>query len=289
MQSDLLNKAEMNRHTKCILCNHVDLKQLPIYYSAKGLVKCTNCGLVFMEKIPTDEELNSYYKTYAYENNSDISPITIDSYNTLLDQFEKYRSNNRILDVGCGKGDFLNEAKKRGWEVYGTEYSQKALEICRGNGLNMKQGKLSPDFFPSDYFDVITSIEVLEHINNPNEEIEQIRHFLRKGGLFYCTTPNFDSLMRYYLKTDYNVIVYPEHLAYYTKSTLNQLANKNGFQNTEFLSTGISISRIRASKSTSIEKSVAGTSINSDERLRTRISKSWYLGMLKSIANKLFT
>ncbi len=120
-----------------------------------------------------------------------MSPLTIESYNVLLDEFEKYRKTNKILDVGCGRGFFLTQAKKRGWEVYGTEYSPKAVELCASNGIDMKTGKLSTDLFNIKDFDIITSFEVLEHINNPNEELKHINNLLRKGGLFYCTTPKF--------------------------------------------------------------------------------------------------
>ncbi len=277
----------MNKHLQCLVCAAEKLRPLANYYEKHGLVKCQNCGLVFMEQIPTVEELNKHYEKYSYTSEGYLSPLTIKSYQALLDEFEAYRKNNKILDVGCGRGWFLEEAKKRGWDVYGTEYSQTAVAVCQKKAIKMKEGQLNPDDFTEGEFDVITSFEVLEHINNPNEDVENIYKLLRKGGLFYCTTPNFNSLNRYYLKEDYNVIVYPEHLTYYTRNTLNRLAKQNQFQPIKFLSTGISITRIKTSKKVSDEKYISKES--SDEKLRQNIDKKWYLQIGKRLVNHLLT
>lgn len=274
-------------HNKCILCEYDKLKKLPRYYEMHSLVKCTHCGLVFAQKIPTEHELNEYYAEYSYTKEAYLSPITIKSYNLLLDEFEPYRKTNRILDVGCGRGWFLIEAKKRGWEVYGTEFSESAMHLCESQGITMKKGALNANSFSLEMFDVITSFEVIEHINNPNQEINHIQGFLRKGGLFYCTTPNYNSILRYYLKEKYDVITYPEHLTYYTKRTLKRLMIKNGFRVNKIATTGISITRLKNSKSKGSEGVAAKES--SDEKLREKIDKKRYLNYLKFTANSLLT
>jgi 2-polyprenyl-3-methyl-5-hydroxy-6-metoxy-1,4-benzoquinol methylase len=278
---------EFARHTHCLVCESKQLEKIPRYYEANGLIRCCNCRFVFMERIPSLQELSDHYGTYAYDGEGFISPITIQVYHDLLDEFEKYRQSGKLLDVGCGRGYFLTEAKKRGWKVYGTEYSDTAVKICSANGIEMKQGKLNPSDFSEKDFDVITSFEVIEHINNPNEELQNIVSLLRKGGLFYCTTPNFNSLMRYYLKTNYNVIGYPEHLSYYTKSTLTKVTKRNGLQSVKFLSTGISITRIKTSQKKSTERLISQES--SDEKLRQQINRKWYLGLTKKLVNWLLT
>ena len=240
-----------------------------------------------MEKIPSLDELENHYKSYSYETERYISPITLQSYNSLLDEFEKYRKTNKILDVGCGRGSFLLEARKRGWEIFGTEYSKSAVNLCEQSGITMKSGQLNPEEFMTKDFDVITSFEVIEHINNPNEELRNIYSLLRSGGLFYCTTPNFNSMLRYYLKTDYNIIVYPEHLSYYDKKSLNKIAKRNGLRPIKFQSTGISITRFKTSKKISNEKFISKES--ADEKLREKIVSKWYLGIAKKIINQFLT
>ena len=117
-------------------------------------------------------------------------------YNELLDIFERYRKTSNILDIGCGVGYFLEEAKKRNWNVYGTEYSEQAVNICTEKGLNVKKGTTSSINFDKEFFDIITSFEVIEHINNPLEEIQSIYNILRDDGIFYLTTPNINSITR---------------------------------------------------------------------------------------------
>ncbi|MEI8137465.1 MAG: methyltransferase domain-containing protein, partial [Bacteroidota bacterium] len=271
----------MRKHTNCLICGCDKLKPLIGYYKRHGLVKCSDCNFVIMERIPEKEELDKHYVSYSYDSVQNLSPITVTRYQTLLDEFEKYRKTNKILDVGCGRGWFLVEAKKRGWEVYGTEFSPMAIKLCTDSGISMAEGVLDPSKFESKDFDVITSFEVIEHINNPNQELEAISTLLRKGGLFYITTPNFNSLMRYYLKADYNVIEYPEHLSYYTKSTLNCVVKKHLLEPIKFQSTGISITRINASKNTNQENKVVRE--DSDEVLRRNIDSKWYLAVAKNI------
>jgi 2-polyprenyl-3-methyl-5-hydroxy-6-metoxy-1,4-benzoquinol methylase len=236
-----------------------------------------------MERIPSEEELNSHYSAYSYNNEISLSQLTIQSYNAILDEFEKYRQNNRILDVGCGRGFFLEEARKRGWEVYGTEYSQRAIELLQSKGINTCEGRIDKNTFQGASFDIITSFEVIEHINNPNEDLPHIHNKLRSGGLLYVTTPNFNSLMRYALKAKYNIIEYPEHLTYFTKKTLNRTVCRHGFRNIKFLSTGISISRF--------EQSVSGqgSGASSDEKLRKVLSSNALMSMVKRFLNSMLT
>lgn len=275
-----------NFHNHCLLCNSNALKNL-VGYEKHNLVKCKNCGFVFIKKIPSLSELESHYSNYVYDREQYLSPLTVKSYEMLLDEFESYRHTNRMLDVGCGVGFFLEQAKKRGWEVFGTEYSAKAIEICKEKGINTVEGEVNSRAFHHHDFDVITSIEVLEHLNNPKKEIYEIKNLLRRGGLFYCTTPNFNSLLRLYLKDKYDIISYPEHLSYYTMKTLNKLLTDNGFIKIKLLSTGMSLSHFRTSLKLSDEYIMSENS--SDETLRKEIDQKWYLQVAKIFANEFFT
>ncbi len=126
----------MKNHVNCLICKSDRLVNLESY-SSTFLCKCKDCGFVFSKKIPTSDELIKHYSNYG--RNDYLSPITVKRYNELLDYFEKYRKTNKILDVGCGIGYFLEEAKKRNWEVYGTEYTDVAIDICTSKGISMQK------------------------------------------------------------------------------------------------------------------------------------------------------
>ncbi len=279
--------TSMSKNERCLICSSKNIMPLSGYYEKHQLVKCHACGFVFMERIPTAKELNDYYSEYSYTMENKLSPITAISYNALLDEFEKYRKTNKILDIGCGRGWFLEQARKRGWDVYGTEFSDAAIKLCESKGIHMKPGKVTANSFTAEEFDVITSFEVMEHINNPLEETSYIQKFLRKGGLFYCTTPNFNSYLRFYLKKDFNIILYPEHLSYYTRKTLTQLLQKQGFELSKFQITGISLNRMVRSKPT--DNKIFAPKENKDEKLRQQINSKWYLGYAKRFVNYLLT
>lgn len=271
-------------HKKCLICGNEKLKKLDRYQKTY-LVKCKNCGFVFAQRIPTVQELVSHYN--GYRRDDYLSPITIKRYEEVLDRLEPYRKTNKMIDVGCGMGYFLEVAKSRGWEVFGTEYTDKAIEICESKGITMHQGVLDVNNYEAESFDVVTSFEVIEHINNPIEEVSNIHHLLRKQGAFYVTTPNFNSLLRYHLKEEYNVIVYPEHLCYYTPKTLKDLMRSNGFDKVRLEATGISLTRLKTSKKVSDQRYVSKSS--DDEILRNKIESSKTLELAKNVANGTLT
>jgi len=265
---------------KCLITGKEDLFPLK-GYEDNYLVKSKSSGFVFCSRIPTEKELLDYYSAYpvGYNTESEITRIRI---NELLDGFEKYRNTNKMLDVGCGPGLFLIEAKKRGWEVYGTEFTDQQISYLEEKGIKTTKGKLTPTSFDKESFDVIISSEVIEHINNPVEEMTLFHSFLRKGGITYITTPNFNSIERYLLKGKYNIIEYPEHLCYYTPKTIDLLLTSCGFKKLKIKTTGISFSRIK--NSLGKDEQSHEDNINNDEALRVSL-ESGYKKHLKSFVN----
>lgn len=237
-------EQSFQRHEQCLISGSKNLTPLK-GYEKHYLVKSHPVGFVFCSRVPTQEELELHYQ--GYNINLYYSEITRLRYRELLNEFEPFRKTNKLLDIGCGSGFFLEEAKAKGWEVYGTEYTDRAIKMCEEKGIKMNKGALNANAYEKDMFDVVTSFEVIEHIYNPIDEVNAIHKILRKGGLVYMTTPNFNSIERYVLKVNYNIIQYPEHLSYYTSRTINYLFAKNGFSKWKIKTTGISLSRLRIS------------------------------------------
>ncbi|MDX2359908.1 MAG: class I SAM-dependent methyltransferase [Crocinitomicaceae bacterium] len=251
-------------------------------YESPALYSCKDCSFVFTKKIPEHKELIEHYSS-NYAITRYFSPITAKRYSDLLDSFEPFRKTNRILDIGCGHGFFLEIAMQKGWEVYGSELTEASVKECSKKGIKMFHGELKDGPFENDFFDIIVSIEVIEHINSPQEFVDQIYKLLRKGGEFYMSTPNFNSTLRYRLKADYDVIEYPNHLSYYTHKTLTKLFLDHQFLVDKISTTGISITRLKTSKGKSNQEYVSETS--DDEMLRYRIERNIFLRAGKSITN----
>jgi len=263
-------------HKKCLICASTDLEPIDRFVE-DHLVCCSKCGFVFANAIPSSEELINYYSDYPIK--SHRSDVTLKRYKTLLDEFEAFRQNNKILDIGCGTGYFLDEAKKRGWDVFGTEYSSESITNCRNRGIVIHEGQLQIDNYRNEEFDVITSFEVIEHINDPKEELGKIHRLLRVKGLLYITTPNFSSLSKHFGGSEWSIVNYPEHLSYYSAGTLDLLLKNSGFDRKWVMTTGVSISRFKASKNIEGQENVDPE--NDDEKLRVKMETNTLLKFAK--------
>lgn len=227
-------------HLYCILCGHDELIPLE-RYSKAYLCQCLKCNLVFSDQKPSREEIDLLQIKRKWKEH--ITQDTQRRYAHILDRFEHFRKNNRILDLDCSHGEFLEMAKERGWKVYGTADTEESLELCRSKGLEMFEGSLNTAIFAEDSFDIVCMRNVLEHIVNPNEELQKIRKIVRSGGLVYVTTPNFNSFLRYRLKEKYSIISYPLRLVYYSRGPFKRLFRQNDFKILETEATGVSFSK----------------------------------------------
>ena len=278
-----INVDKQSLHTECLICASRLIEPLE-HFQNVGMCKCEDCGFTFSQWVPSKEELKDYYSN-AYDRTNYFSPITEKRYNQLLDKFEQYKSTNRILDVGAGCGFFLKTAKKRGWEVYGTEITESATSNCKDNDIQLSFGELHELNFPENYFDVVVHIEVIEHLNNPNDFIREIQRILRPGGITYLSTPNFNAIHRYRLKGQYDVIGYPNHLCYYTPKTLKKLFKAHDLAPIRIKTTGYSLTRLRTSKGKSNQSFVSETS--DDEMMRYKIESNIFLKVVKTTLNGL--
>ncbi len=275
-------------HKKCLVCDNVDISSLKGFESL-CLVICNKCKFVFDKRIPTQKELEEFYRVYSYSQLKPIPKQTIISYNYLLDKFEDYRKIGNILDIGCGQGDFLVEAKKRGWNVYGTEYSDAAIELCQTRGINMHKGELLENDLESTTFDVITSFEVIEHINNPNDFMQVAYKKLRKNGMFYSTTPNFNSILRFFEKENFKMIAYPEHISFYTKKSIAYLGKLHSFKIAKIATTGLDLGRLKTAiksekKTVSMEQRKGNTA-----KLQKLSNANIFMKLIKKTVNVFLT
>jgi SAM-dependent methyltransferase len=111
-------------------------------------------------------------------------------YREALDRIEEQVRCGRLLDMGCGCGLLLREARARGWIVTGLDPSRESIDH-----LNAMLGPVGvvgtlEDFHPVERYDVITMINVLDHLIDPWEDVKRAAALLRPGGLLYLRLPN---------------------------------------------------------------------------------------------------
>lgn len=178
----------------CNLCKEREVKIL-LYEGKSKIVKCRKCGLIFRNPLPSLNDIkiasDNWYKygstpQFWYENRLPIFKNNL----KIIKRIKK--ENNRLLDIGCGYGYFLNLAKENGFEeVYGVDISDVTYEFAKKNfNLPVFKGTLKEANFPSDYFDVITCWNTLECVLNPFEELTEINRILKKDGLLCIRVSN---------------------------------------------------------------------------------------------------
>ncbi|MDQ3100359.1 MAG: class I SAM-dependent methyltransferase, partial [Bacteroidota bacterium] len=242
---------------------------------------CTSCGMTYALVESTVAELEIHYGNYPVR--KVLSPVTALRYDELLERFEQYRNGSKILDVGCGAGMFLERAASKGWDVHGTEYGASSVTASLSRGIPVIEGPLDPRNYKTASFDVICSFEVIEHLTHPSQELDVMISLLRPGGLLYITTPNFNCLDRRISKGKWSVVNYPEHLNYFTPSTLNSLIQDKGMRNLWLKTTGMSISRLMAGRTE--DASVKANARKTEEDLRNDMETKLHMKIAKKMSN----
>ncbi|OIO79735.1 MAG: hypothetical protein COZ98_05720 [Candidatus Omnitrophica bacterium CG_4_8_14_3_um_filter_43_15] len=194
------------------------------------IFRCLDCGTVFLGNDLNEEAIKALYEYYGHSTYSDeISPITKLRYEEILDDFEKYRKNNRIIDIGCGAGDFMLSAANRGWQADGTEIAEEAIKLAASKGLEVIEGDAAFLELDKDRYDIATLSGVMEHVSDPEAIVSKIEHIVRPGGIIYITTPNYNDITRIILGKRWGVF-HKEHLFYFTAGNLASLLKKHNFK-----------------------------------------------------------
>jgi 2-polyprenyl-3-methyl-5-hydroxy-6-metoxy-1,4-benzoquinol methylase len=129
----------------------------------------------------------------------------------------------KVLEIGCGPGDFLLRIKERiGAQCVGIELNNKAIDEANEKGLTVFHESIKQHArVNKEVYDVVCSFQVLEHISNVNEFLEAQISCLRTGGTLIISVPNNDS----WLKRGYNILnMPPHHMGLWNKKSLKNLA-----------------------------------------------------------------
>jgi 2-polyprenyl-3-methyl-5-hydroxy-6-metoxy-1,4-benzoquinol methylase len=136
----------------------------------------------------------------------------------------------RLLDVGCGNGEFIAHMRDLGWQVVGLEPDADAVLAATGTlGLDVRQGSLEDTDFPAASFDAITMNHVVEHLPEPEETLRRCLGLLRPGGLLVMVTPNAYSLGHAKFGMDWRGLEPPRHFYLYNPKSIRALVTRAGF------------------------------------------------------------
>ncbi|MBN1106660.1 MAG: class I SAM-dependent methyltransferase [Deltaproteobacteria bacterium] len=203
------------------------------------ILKCSTCGLVFTAQHFGGDGLKRLYDSYYSETEFRL-PSKIWGWafslrrNLLLRRFYHFlfgnyvgeilgRSVGRVLDVGCGKGGFMEELRRLGREPFGVEPSPEAALLCRKKGLPVQEGLFGEVLYPEEFFDTIVFLHSLEHLPSSSKALQEAFRILRPGGRVFIFCPNLQSYMARWFGESWAGWHLPFHLYHFTPKTLRRL------------------------------------------------------------------
>lgn len=212
-------------------CPNCNIFVRKIIFSKNGfpLYRCGHCTLLFCDFNRALSEITDIYDRYYDAALFKIPHSALKSLYHLVDSLSPYRKTNRWLDVGYGEGGLLNVTERFGWKSYGLEVSPKALEYGKSRGWTVATNANDFRIFPESGFDVVSMIEVVEHLLSLDGILRTANKLLRPGGVLYITTPNGDSLNYRLLGHSWSVVSPPEHLMLWTRHAIRIALRRNGF------------------------------------------------------------
>jgi len=207
-----------------------------------SIQQCENCQLMITNPRPDQNTIGDYYKSDEYISHTGKSNSLFDwiylrarSYTLGWKQkvIQSRKPVGRILDYGCGTGEFIQHMVKNGWAGCAVEPSDEARNKVQK--LNNLKTYKSIDELPEKKFDIITLWHVLEHVPNPDELIQQLKQKLNTGGLIFVAVPNHEAHDAQHYKKHWAAYDVPRHFWHFAKSNMTTLLSNQQLKLNEVL------------------------------------------------------
>ncbi|WP_137110701.1 class I SAM-dependent methyltransferase [Rhodobacter sp. SY28-1] len=213
------------------------------------LVWCQSCDVGLMRRAMTPEEVRVSYDMAAYYTHGqthfpDVAPGLADRVlvklawltdrGRMMDAArlqELQPGARRVLDIGCGGGDFVASLAAPGRELFGVDPDPKARDMAAARGVTVEAGtaEVMPSAIGGQTFDLIVMTHVLEHCADPARALRNVRDLLAPGGGFYCEVPNCAALHFQTYAEISEMLDVPRHVHFFTQGSLRRLMEDAGF------------------------------------------------------------
>ena len=222
----------------CPICSTPEFRVVRVEPEGK-LVRCRSCRFMYVSPRPTAGELKALYDNEYFSHAELASCLSFRApvFSQCLRRLDHLVSGGqRLLDVGCGTGEFVAHAISEGWDAVGIESSAMAAEFARVEShLPVQQAVLETAPFPASSCDAVTLLDVLEHLRQPREELARVFALLKPGGVAVVRLPNTlfhlpKARLISRLGISESSLEMRYHLNHFTPETLSRLLRMVGFE-----------------------------------------------------------
>ena len=223
----------MRRRSQCALCGSA----LEPLFDKDGyaICRCGSCGLVQVGAAPSRDELEQiygeqYFSSEVFHDYVAEREIRVEAGRAGARTLARLVPAGRLLDVGCAAGFFL-EAASAHYEVTGVELSPFASSYARETlGLRVFTGDVSEGMLAGEQFDVVTVWNTIEHMADPLGAFAAIARNMRPGALLALSTGDVTGPLARFDLRNWNLMVPPYHLFFFSPTTIDLLLAKAGFE-----------------------------------------------------------
>ena len=195
------------------------------------VVKCNNCSFVYINPRPKSEDIVEGYSAAKDELYASQSAGRLATFKSSIKKIEKFTPNKgKLLDVGAACGFFLKVAKDSGWDVTGVEPSRWMTQWGNDHySVNIIPGTLEGVAFSDNSFDVVSFMDVLEHVPDARASLKEAYRVLKPGGILAVNYPNFGSNLAKLAGRKWWFLL-SVHLWYFTPATIKRMLAEEGFE-----------------------------------------------------------
>jgi len=233
-----MDGSAVTSREECLLCK-ARARTRPYAGALPWLVRCSGCGLAFADPQPTDDELSSIYDEHYYEQfgfvegphaaHEGLARTKQATYRRMLERAapEIRSRGKRLLDVGCGLGFSLLAGKAKGFDATGLDPLALAEPDARP-GRHILRGDLE-HHRPEVPYDLLSMIDVIEHVRDPLHSLARARALLADGGVLLLATNDRSSPAARLMGSRWTHY-HRAHLWFFDPATLRTLCERAGFE-----------------------------------------------------------
>lgn len=218
--------------TACYLCGNPNLEVLNGF---SWLVHCQNCGLIYNPALTLDprDVASRFYDEANVVHRKKIQSVLQKAAKTRWKWLAGSlpRKQGRMLEIGCGTGEFLVAARNAGWRIDALELSEIFRRAAKSwYGLDVRGEELSQANFSPGTFDLIVLLHVFEHLTNPRDFLGQLSAIVKPGGFLFIIVPNVSSWTDNLFATYSPTLSKKDHFFHYDTQSLRAMISQSNFE-----------------------------------------------------------